>query len=90
MRMCDSQFCTQGKQKLSVIYFSLIVINFFVNFNVMIQLFFLDVAFEVGGDSGIAYLVLQVHYGKVDQFVGKYMNITLYCALNSLMPQLVK
>ncbi|XP_068693201.1 peptidyl-glycine alpha-amidating monooxygenase B-like isoform X3 [Montipora foliosa] len=28
-----------------------------------------DVAFEVGGDSGIAYLVLQVHYGKVDQFV---------------------
>lgn len=28
-----------------------------------------DVAFEVGGDSGVNYLVLQVHYGKVDKFV---------------------
>ncbi|KAJ7339645.1 hypothetical protein OS493_006052 [Desmophyllum pertusum] len=27
-----------------------------------------DVAFEVGGDSGADYLVLQVHYGKVDTF----------------------
>ncbi|KAL9986000.1 hypothetical protein ACROYT_G000053 [Oculina patagonica] len=27
-----------------------------------------DVAFEVGGDSGVNYLVLQVHYGKVDNF----------------------
>ena len=32
---------------------------------------FLDVAFEVGGKSGVNYLVLQVHYGKVDNFVGE-------------------
>jgi len=25
----------------------------------------------VGGKSGVNYLVLQVHYGKVDNFVGK-------------------
>ena len=34
-------------------------------------LWFLDVAFEVGGKSGVNYLVLQVHYGKVDNFVGE-------------------
>ncbi|XP_022792772.1 peptidylglycine alpha-hydroxylating monooxygenase-like isoform X2 [Stylophora pistillata] len=28
-----------------------------------------DVAFEVGGKVGVNYLVLQVHYGKVDNFV---------------------
>jgi len=32
---------------------------------------FLDVAFEVGGDSGVNYLVLQVHYKTVDHFLGK-------------------
>jgi len=30
-----------------------------------------DVAFEVGGDSGVNYLVLQVHYKTVDHFLGK-------------------
>lgn len=34
-------------------------------------LLFPDVAFEVGGDSGVNYLVLQVHYGKVDNFKGE-------------------
>jgi len=28
-----------------------------------------NVAFEVGGDSGLSYLVLQVHYKKVDHFL---------------------
>jgi len=28
-----------------------------------------DVAFEVGGDSGVNYLVLQVHYKTVDHFL---------------------
>jgi len=29
------------------------------------------VGFEVGGNSGINYLVLQVHYASVDSFRGK-------------------
>ena len=37
-----------------------------------INLLFSDVAFEVGGDSGISFLVLQVHYGKVDKFNGEF------------------
>ncbi|XP_077862959.1 putative peptidylglycine alpha-hydroxylating monooxygenase 1 [Saccoglossus kowalevskii] len=28
-----------------------------------------DVGFKVGGDTGVDYLVLQVHYGIVDKFV---------------------
>ena len=38
---------------------------------IIFSLWFLDVAFEVGGDSGVEYLVLQVHYGKVDNFIGE-------------------
>lgn len=34
-----------------------------------------DVGFAVGGDSGINYLVLQVHYASVDSFRGKMTNI---------------
>lgn len=34
-----------------------------------------DVGFAVGGDSGINYLVLQVHYATVDSFKGKVTNI---------------
>ena len=37
-----------------------------------ITFLFSDVAFEVGGDSGISFLVLQVHYGKVDKFNGEF------------------
>ena len=40
-------------------------------FNLLCPLLFSDVAFEVGGDSGVSYLVLQVHYGKVDNFKGE-------------------
>lgn len=32
---------------------------------------YLDVAFKVGGDSGKNYIVLQVHYKKVDHFLGE-------------------
>lgn len=32
---------------------------------------YLDVAFKVGGDSGVNYIVLQVHYKKVDHFLGE-------------------
>ena len=31
----------------------------------------LDVGFAIGGDSGIDYLVLQVHYASVDKFQSK-------------------
>lgn len=51
---------------------TLIIINFlWTAFTLFCFLVFLDVAFEVGGDSGVNYLVLQVHYGKVDNFVGE-------------------
>ena len=33
--------------------------------------FFSDVAFEVGHGTAAPYLVLQVHYGKVDKFKGE-------------------
>lgn len=33
--------------------------------------FMSGVGFEVGGNSGINYLVLQVHYASVDSFQGK-------------------
>ena len=41
-------------------------------------LWFLDVAFEVGGKSGVNYLVLQVHYGKVDNFVGELAGLLVH------------
>ena len=37
-------------------------------------LLFLDVAFNVGGDSGVNYIVLQVHYRKVDRFLGELID----------------
>jgi len=36
-----------------------------------------DVGFAVGGNSGINYLVLQVHYASVDSFRGKMTNINI-------------
>ena len=41
---------------------------------------FLDVGFAVGGDSGIDYLVLQVHYASVDKFQSKNI-IQLNCCI---------
>jgi len=36
------------------------------------------VAFEVGGDTAIQYLVLQVHYADVSTFEGRYiMNLNI-------------
>jgi len=40
----------------------------------------LDVGFAIGGDSGIEYLVLQVHYASVDKFQGKNI-IQLNCCI---------
>ena len=36
-----------------------------------------DVGFAVGGNSGINYLVLQVHYASVDSFRGKITIINI-------------
>ena len=35
----------------------------------------IDVGFAVGGDSGINYVVLQVHYAAVDSFQGETTNM---------------
>lgn len=35
-------------------------------------LFFSDVGFKVGGDTKINYFVLQIHYGDIRNFRGKY------------------
>lgn len=40
----------------------------------------LDVGFAIGGDSGIDYLVLQVHYASVDKFQSKNI-IQLNCCI---------
>ena len=40
----------------------------------------LDVGFAIGGDSGIDYLVLQVHYASVDKFQSKDL-IQLNCGI---------
>lgn len=37
-----------------------------------------DVAFKVGGDTDIKYLVLQVHYADVEQFKGFKINYFIY------------
>ena len=41
----------------------------------------LDVGFAVGGDSGIDYLVLQVHYASVDKFQSKNIIQLLNCCI---------
>lgn len=43
-----------------------------------IDVHFVDVAFQVG-DAATRYLVLQVHYGKVDQFESKLKTILYIC-----------
>lgn len=35
--------------------------------------FFPDVGFKVGGDTRITYFVLQIHYGDVKNFRGKFI-----------------
>ena len=40
----------------------------------------LDVGFAIGGDSGIDYLVLQVHYASADKFQSKDI-IQLNCCI---------
>lgn len=42
---------------------------------------FSDVAFEVGHGTAAPYLVLQVHYGKVDKFKGEL--VTYHSCLGS-------
>ena len=43
--------------------------------NLLFLLLCLDVVFEVGGDSGVSYLVLQVHYKKIDHFLGELIGL---------------
>lgn len=40
----------------------------------------IDVGFAIGGDSGIDYLVLEVHYASVDKFQSKNI-IQLNCCI---------
>ena len=45
---------------------------------ICVHVFFMPgVGFAVGGNSGINYLVLQVHYASVDSFRGKVINIDM-------------
>lgn len=46
-------------------------------FNLDILIFFVDVAFKVGGPTSIKYLVLQVHYANLDKFKGNQFNNSL-------------
>ena len=49
-----------------------------------------DVGFAIGGDSGIKYLVLQVHYASVDAFRGNTCVLsTIYTShVNPLIPDI--
>lgn len=40
-----------------------------------------NVAFKLGGDSGINYLVLQVHYANVDKFISKTLSLISHSIL---------
>lgn len=42
-----------------------------------------DVGFAVGGNSGINYLVLQVHYASVNSFRGKITIVNIWKILHS-------
>ena len=42
--------------------------------------FLSDVAFEVGHGTAAPYLVLQVHYGKVDKFKGELVIIIIHAS----------
>ncbi len=43
-------------------------------------LFFSDVGFKVGGDTRMNYFVLQIHYGDIKNFRGKY-----WCSPQSML-----
>ena len=51
------------------LFYSLLIMHLIISESLFVSS---DIGFEVGGDTGIDYLVLQVHYAHVDKFEGKY------------------
>lgn len=80
----DKKFFTHGPRmrlqnicpKVNKMSFNLRIYLFFISIfkckeKQIVLLSSLDVGFAIGGDSGIDYLVLQVHYASVDKFQSK-------------------